>query len=826
MGSGTTGEHWPFLTGGGQMGQRIAAYDWSRTAVGPIAGWPGHMKHATAFMLRSAVPIVMLWKEPGVMVYNDAYSIFAGGRHPQLLGSDVREGWPEVADFNDNVMKVGLAGGTLSYQDQELTLYRSGKPEPVWMNLEYSPLLDDTGEPAGVMAIVVETTAKVRAERRVQGERGRLRQMFEQAPGFITLLTGPRHVFDTVNPAYFQLVGHRDIIGLPVREAIPEVAGQGFFELLDRVYASGEPFYGEGLPVTLQRTPGAQAEKRHIDIVYQPVRNDEGQVIGIFSQGTDVTERVQAQEKQLAAAQALAELNQTLEQRVAERTADRDRMWRLSTDIMLVADFEGAIGAFNPAWTSLLGWSAEDISGRNFMEFVHPDDHAATRREMAGLAGGATTLRFENRYLCKDGGYCVLLWTAVPSEGRIHAVGRDMTADRESAEALKRTEAALHQAQKMESVGQLTGGVAHDFNNLLQVISGNLQLLAREVAGQGRSERYVGNALAGVRRGAKLASHLLAFARRQPLEPKVVNIGRFVLGMEEMLRRTIGESVEIETVISGGLWNSFVDPAQVENALLNLVINARDAMEGVGRLTIEAGNALLDEDYVRQQPELAAGQYVMLAVTDTGSGMSPEVLARVFEPFFSTKPEGKGTGLGLSMVYGFVKQSGGHVKLYSEPGHGTTVKLYLPRTTGSEDMAPLTDAQGSEPGGTETILVAEDDDGVRSTVVEMLGQLGYHVLQARDAASALTVIESGVPIDLLFTDVVMPGSLRSPDLARKARQRLPGIGVLFTSGYTQNAIVHGGRLDAGVELLGKPYTQDALARKIRQVLDSRALKSS
>ncbi len=824
MGSGTTGGDWPFLTGGGQMGGLIAAYDWSRTAVGPLQEWPAHMKHATAFMLRSAVPIVMLWKEPGVMVYNDAYSVFAGNRHPQLLGSDVREGWPEVADFNDNVMKVGLAGGTLSYHDQELTLQRSGKPEPAWMNLEYSPLLDDEGQPAGVMAIVVETTSKVRAERRVQGERERLRQMFEQAPGFITVLTGPQHVFDTVNAAYLQLVGHRDILGKPVGEALPEVAGQGFVELLDRVYTSGEAFNGEGLAVTLQRTPGGALEKRYVDIVYHPLRNDEGQVFGIFSQGTDVTERVQAQLEQKAAVQALADLNRTLEQQVAERTADRDRMWRLSTDVMLVADFEGTISAFNPAWTTLLGWLPAELAGRSFLEFVHPEDREATVAETAGLARGATTLRFENRYLRKDGGYCVLLWTAVPSEGYIHAVGRDMTADREAAEVLKQTEAALYQAQKMESVGQLTGGVAHDFNNLLQVISGNLQLLAREVAGQGRSERYVGNALAGVRRGAKLASHLLAFARRQPLEPKVVNIGRFVLGMEEMLRRTIGESIEIETVISGGLWNSFVDPAQVENALLNLVINARDAMEGVGRLTIEAGNALLDEDYVRQQPELASGQYVMLAVTDTGSGMAPEVLARVFEPFFSTKPEGKGTGLGLSMVYGFVKQSGGHVKLYSEPGHGTTVKLYLPRTTGSEDLALGGDAPESEPGGTETILVAEDDEGVRSTVVEMLLQLGYQVLQARDAASALTVIESGAPIDLLFTDVVMPGSLRSPELARKARERLPNIAVLFTSGYTQNAIVHGGRLDAGVELLGKPYTQDALARKIRQVLDSRALK--
>jgi len=287
--------------------------------------------------------------------------------------------------------------------------------------------------------------------------------------------------------------------------------------------------------------------------------------------------------------------------------------------------------------------------------------------------------------------------------------------------------------------------------------------------------------------------------------------------MEDMLRRSLGEEIEIETIVSGGLWNTFVDTAQVENALLNLSINARDAMDGVGKLTIEVGNAFLDEVYARTHAEVAPGQYVVLAVTDTGSGMTADVLAQAFEPFFSTKPEGKGTGLGLSMVYGFVKQSGGHVKIYSEIGHGTTVKLYLPRTHESEDIATAVETPAVE-GGAETILVAEDDEEVRVTVVEMLSELGYQVLKANDAAGALTVIESGMRIDLLFTDVVMPGPLRSPDLARKARERLPNLAVLFTSGYTENAIVHGGRLDAGVDLLGKPYTREALAQKIRQVL--------
>lgn len=385
----------------------------------------------------------------------------------------------------------------------------------------------------------------------------------------------------------------------------------------------------------------------------------------------------------------------------------------------------------------------------------------------------------------------------------------------------RQAEMQLAQSQKMEAIGKLTGGVAHDFNNLLQVVSGNLQLLSKDTAGNERAERRIANAMAGVLRGSKLAAQLLAFGRRQALEPKVVNVARFVRDMDDILRRAIGEAIEIETIVAGGLWNTFIDPSQVESALLNLAINARDAMDGQGKLTIELGNASLDDDYARGHSEVAPGQYVMLAVSDTGCGMSAELIEKVFEPFFSTKGEGKGSGLGLSMVYGFIKQSGGHVKIYSELGHGTTIKLYFPRSMANEDVEVVID-NGPVTGGTETVLVVEDDDEVRTTVVELLSELGYRVLKAVDAASALNVIESGIPIDVLFTDVVMPGKLKSPELARMAKERLPNLVVLFTSGYTENSIVHGGRLDAGVDLLSKPYTRESLARKFRQVIASQA----
>jgi PAS domain S-box-containing protein len=539
----------------------------------------------------------------------------------------------------------------------------------------------------------------------------------------------------------------------------------------------------------------------------------------------EVANRTRIAVERRRAEQELHKFAASLEQQIIARTIERDRIWQLSMDLMLVVEMDGLIVSANPAWARILGWKDADIIGSSILELLHPDDVESTNQEFEWLMAGHSTMQFENRYRRRDGSYCWISWSAFPNDGLIHAIGRDVDVSKQHASALAIAQEQLRQAQKMEAIGKLTGGVAHDFNNLLQVISGNLQLLSNDVAGNERAERRVVNAMAGVSRGSKLASQLLAFGRRQPLAPKVVNLGRLIRDIDDLLRRALGEAIDIETVASGGLWNTLIDPANVENALLNLAINARDAMGGRGRLTIEAGNASLDDQYVRMNPEATAGQYVMLAVTDTGCGIPADIIEQVFEPFFTTKPEGHGTGLGLSMVYGFVKQSGGHIKVYSEQGQGTTIKLYLPRSAQTEDVVIEQDT-GVVTGGTETILVAEDDDAVRDTVVALLADLGYRVLKARDAQGALTVIESGVPIDLLFTDVVMPGNLKSPEVARKARERLPHLAVLFTSGYTENSIVHGGRLDDGVDLLTKPYTREALAKKLRQVLAAQAHRNA
>jgi signal transduction histidine kinase/CheY-like chemotaxis protein len=386
---------------------------------------------------------------------------------------------------------------------------------------------------------------------------------------------------------------------------------------------------------------------------------------------------------------------------------------------------------------------------------------------------------------------------------------------------LRAQEEELRQAQKMEAMGQLTGGVAHDFNNLLQVIVGNLETLQRNLpAESGRLRRATDNAMNGARRAATLTQRLLAFSRRQPLEPKPINVNELVTGMSELLHRSIGETISVETVLSAGVWRTEADPNQLESALLNLAVNARDAMPAGGKLTIETANTHIDEGYAANQAEVSPGQYVVVCVSDTGLGMDKATIARVFEPFFTTKEPGKGTGLGLSQVYGFVKQSGGHVQVYSEQGQGTTVKIYLRRLLGEasqEDIIPAAIVPEGTKG--ETILVVEDDDDVRAYSVDILRELGYRVVEAHDGPSAVRLLERQAKVDLLFSDVVLPGGWTGAQTASQARALRPGLKVLFTTGYARNAIVHHGRLDAGVHLITKPFTFAELAAKVRDVLD-------
>ncbi|HMC44353.1 MAG TPA: PAS domain S-box protein, partial [Caballeronia sp.] len=471
----TAGLSHAFLEGGGEVARIIASRDWSTSPLGPLEGWSKTLTGTIALILQSPVPIVTLWGVDGVMLYNDAYSVFAGGRHPQLLGSKVREGWSEIADFNDNVMKVVLAGRTLRYEDQELTLHRHGRGEQVWMNLDYSPIRDEQGVPIAVIAIVVETTAKVRAERAVHESEEKFRTFAQAMPNQVWSARRDGEL-DWFNDRVYEYSG----------AAQGSLDGQAWSEIIHRDHveaAAGQWAHAVASGTTYE----CEFRIRRADGVFRwhiaralPIRDNAGRIVRWIGTNTDI-------EDQKSAARALERLNRTLEQQVAESVADRDRMWRLSTDMMLVADFQSNIVAVNPAWRQILGWDEKNLIGHSFLEFVHPDDRIETLAELGELSEGIRTFKFVNRYQRQDGAYVTLSWTAVPDDRFIHAVGRDITADREAADALRRTELALQQAQKMETLGKLTGGVAHDFNNLLQVISGNLQLLATDVAGSERA---------------------------------------------------------------------------------------------------------------------------------------------------------------------------------------------------------------------------------------------------------------------------------------------------------------------------------------------------
>jgi PAS domain S-box-containing protein len=499
-------------------------------------------------------------------------------------------------------------------------------------------------------------------------------------------------------------------------------------------------------------------------------------------------------------------------------------------------DPQGRVTSWNRGAQRIKGYSAEEITGSHVSRFYTEEDRRAGAPDRA-LATAAETGYFDSEgwRLRKDGSRFwahVHIERLLDQDGRVAGfakITRDVTEKREAETHLQQAREQLAQTRKMEAVGQLTGGVAHDFNNLLTIIIGNLDTSRRVLAdwkegAHARLTRAIENAMAGAQRAATLTSQLLAFSRRQPLEPKILDVNRLLLRQERFLKPTLGETIRLETVGAAGLWAIEVDENQLETSLLNLAINARDAMPRGGKLTIEASNAYLDEAYSDRHAEVKPGQYVLISVTDTGSGMPREVLERAFDPFFTTKTD-TGTGLGLSQVYGFVKQSGGHIKIYSEPGEGTAVHMYLPRSYAAAPAEEETAAEPTRAEGDETILVVEDDAEVRAFICDTLAELNYRVLRAEDADSALRVLEQAPDVDLLLTDVVLPGR-NGRQLSADVEKLRPGIRVLFMTGYSRNAIVHQGRLDPGVQLIQKPLTQVALAAKVRRVLDAKERISS
>jgi PAS domain S-box-containing protein len=638
-------------------------------------------------------------------------------------------------------------------------------------------------------------------DRLISHETWAFRELFEQSPGFMAVLDGPGLVFQMANPAYIALMGQRPLIGLPARQAMPEIPGRGLLDIMDAVFRTGSPYVGQGLPIVLKSRRG-RLETRHVDVVIQPILNVAGEVSSIFMQGNDVTHE---QEMVMALQASRTDLERAL--------LANQAIFDHSLDVICTFDADGVFTQVSRHAEDVWGYRPEELIGLPFIDFVHPDDRGATMLVNQLIVDGTPTNSFQNRYLHKDGSVVPIAWSASFSKqlNAMICIARDR---RESLAAEER----LRQAQKLDAVGRLTGGLAHDFNNLLTVIIGGADSLVDEHRDNPAVRELAEMIRAAGERGSDLTHQLLAFAGRQPLEPRSVRVGDLLTGMERLLRRTLGEDVELRVVTQDSqAWSTMVDPTQLEAAVLNLAINARHAMPSGGKLTIETANVVLDGLYCAVN-DIAVGDYLMVAVTDNGEGMSAETAAQAFEPFFTTKPLGKGTGLGLSMVHGFVRQSRGNIKIYSEIGIGTTVKLYLPRGDGAGVSGDADFNEDRLPGGTEHILLVEDDDLLRGHACKQLQSLGYRVSVAASGTQALALIPALGDFDLLFTDVVMPDGMNGRELADRVRALKPETTVLYTSGYSENAIVHHGRLDAGVDLLNKPYRKRELAFKVRKVL--------
>ena len=990
-----------FLAGGGEMGRLMRAHDWSATALGPPESWPQSLKTTVRLVLSGAHPMLIWWGPDLIQFYNDTYlpSVIPD-RHPSALGQKGQECWLEIWDVVGPQIEQVMAGlGATWHENQLVPIIRNGRREDAYWTYSFNPI-DEPGAPngvGGVLLISQETTAVVQAEQRRAADAERQRRLFERAPGFTAILRGPDLAFEFINESYARLFGSRDFIGRTVREVFPDLAGQGFYELLESTYATGERFIAEHTPIRLQSSPDAVADEIFLDFIYEPVRDDAGEVSGLFIHGHDVTaahvahEALRARERlhkfwigfdealrhladprqvmataserlgrylragrcgyseidptgmfitverdwtdgavptaagrwrlqdfpstltadyragrtvrlddvqsdprvsQAAAAAyaaigigaqlsvplvkdgrlvaglfvhrarahpwadedealvravaertwseveraraetLLRELNETLEQRIEERIeAARQSETRFrgifdsTYQLIELVGLDGTILEANRAALDTVGAATSTVVGLPAWDAPlfrrTPEAVAALKAAFPTVAAGGF-FRTEFTLLLPDDRVRSYDFSLIPVRDQVDRVifivaeGRDIT-------DLRAMEAHLRQSQKMEAVGQLTGGIAHDFNNMLQAVRFGLELARRRV-GQDRAGdalAFMDDAVKGVDRAAALTLRLLAFARRQVLDAKPVMADALILGMVELIQRTVGSAITVQTQMDDGQWPVMCDASQVENAILNLAINACDAMPDGGILTLATRDVRLSSAEITGQDEVEPGDFVEISVTDTGTGMTPEVLTHAFEPFYTTKPIGQGTGLGLSQIYGFVRQSGGLVRLESSPDRGTTIRLFLPRhlqgAAVQPTQAPSQDHKSE--GAGKVVVLVEDVKGVRELIAEGLREKGYIVLDAEDGPVALRLFAEHVRVDILVTDLGLPG-MNGRKVAEAARERWPGLPVLFITGYAGSML--DGQLARGMEVISKPFTLDALTAKLGRMAETSA----
>jgi PAS domain S-box-containing protein len=935
-----------FPSGGGELAALIRQFDWAKTRLGPLSAWPQSLKTVTDTLLRSPVPMVLLWGEDGIMIYNDAYSEFAGGRHPKLLGSKVRDGWAEVAEFNDHVMKTGLRGGTLVYKDQELTLYRHGRPEQVWMNLDYSPVLNEAGEPAGVIAIVVETTQRVIAERtlkdrendlarvqkiaRIGGVAVNLRNGFDsgrRSPEYLEIHglspdaldthqdwierihpedrdRALHHFLATVNGADLRYSSEyrivkpsdgqvrwiaaeaqieRDENGQPLRlvgahmditertlakELLREseerfrliansapvpmwvskldgtrgFANQAYLDFLGLEYQNAivfdwrkilhpddqsrvvrESIAGEAslkpfvLEARYRRTDGAWRWMRSES---QPRWDPEGKHIGFIGIAHDITAAKEAEGE-------LRRLNETLEQRIRQRTSQLESneaqlraIFETSNQYQGLLDLEGNVIYANKTALAGIQAVAADVVGKPFWDSrwfsATPGASEAVATAFTAVKRGESVRTEMLLYLPTGDRYFDFAMRPVfDQHGAVASVlpeAVDITDRRQAEEALR-------QSQKMEAVGQLTGGVAHDFNNLLTIIRSATDFLRRRDLPEDRRRRYIDAISDTVDRASKLTGQLLAFARRQPLAPQVFDVGLQVEGIAQLIRPLVGGRIQIGLEIRDPECFAMADVAQFETSLINLAVNSRDAMDGEGLISISVGKA--DAIPASGTSEKRNGKFIAVSVRDAGAGIAPDKLATIFEPFYTTKEVGKGTGLGLSQALGFAKQSGGEIVVASSIGEGSTFTIYLPQAEAPAAYADIGagNIEAAMSGRGHRILVVEDNEDVGRFSTELLQDLGYATRRADNARQALALIAADrSAFDLVFSDVIMPG-MNGVELATIIHEQYPDIPVVLTSGYSS---VLAENAHQGFELIQKPYSVEALSRTLRKAILERS----
>ncbi|GEO43383.1 hypothetical protein SAE02_75310 [Skermanella aerolata] len=796
----------------GELSTLMRTFDWSLTPLGSPENWPAVLRTLVTLILGAGQPMFVVWGPEHILLYNDACVGIMGPKHPAALGRPLLEVWSELRDDLEPVLARACTGEALPIDDNALVLHHIDSPDE--MRFSCTPIRDDTGTLAGLFCVCPQTSGPVLTRHRLAA--GTERQLFKQAPGFITILRGPEHVFEFVNDAYARLFGGRDFVGSTVRQVFPDIVGQGFYEWLDQVYATGKRFIAHDVPIRLRPMSDAAPEERFLDFIYEPVINANGQVTGIFVEGYDVTNAHRARE-------ALQQLNDTLEARVADRTARLQAsearlraIFETSYQYQGLMALDGTLLDANAA--SLEGIRARigDVVGQPFWETPWftgtPGMPEAVRAAIPRVVAGETVRR--EIVVNLPTGQRAFDFSMRPIRDE---TGRVIAIVPEAAELTerRRAEEQFRQAQKMEAIGQLTGGVAHDFNNLLTIIRSATDFLRRPDLTADRRQRYLNAITETVDRATKLTGQLLAFARRQPLKPEVFDVAGQVRGVADMLRTIVGGRIRIVTDLTDEHFLIEADISQFETALVNMAVNARDAMNGEGVLTLRIRSVSGLSAHRRHRHE--ADRFVAISLNDTGTGIAPDKLEHIFEPFFTTKEIGQGTGLGLSQVYGFVKQSGGDVVVDSDPNRGATFTLYLPRVEHEAADTIPADAPGALPpedGRGCRVLVVEDNVEVGIFSTQLLQDLGYQATWAASANEALNLLGQQHNFDAVFSDVVMPG-MGGVELGREIRRRYPGLPVVLASGYSHVLIAEGRH---GFALVRKPYTVEELSRVLRQAI--------